>query len=117
MVCHCDLGRPNHDTAGRLDKGEEEVEDAGGKTESEQLREISPPSSFVECEQEVEDAGGRTPGLQSEAPPCRRHPSLQSDLSPPTPQKLLGRRKSMFHKCVVPVDARKVDLTWLIVIA
>ncbi|KAK9160247.1 hypothetical protein Syun_006588 [Stephania yunnanensis] len=33
-----------------------------GRTESEQLREISPPSSFVECEQEVEDAGGRTPG-------------------------------------------------------
>ncbi|KAK9166328.1 hypothetical protein Scep_001519 [Stephania cephalantha] len=54
-------GRHNHDTAGRLDKGEEEVEDAGG-TESEQLREISPPSSFVECEQEFEDAGGRTPG-------------------------------------------------------
>ncbi|KAK9169457.1 hypothetical protein Syun_001597 [Stephania yunnanensis] len=33
-----------------------------GRTESEQLREISPPSSFVECEQEVEDAGERTLG-------------------------------------------------------
>ncbi|KAK9135354.1 hypothetical protein Syun_014684 [Stephania yunnanensis] len=55
-------GRHNHDTAGRLDKGEQEVEDAGGRTEIQQLREISPPSSFVECEQEVEDAGGRTPG-------------------------------------------------------
>ncbi|KAK9166942.1 hypothetical protein Scep_002133 [Stephania cephalantha] len=33
-----------------------------GRIESERLGEISPPSSFVECEQEVEDAGGRTPG-------------------------------------------------------
>ncbi|KAK9129042.1 hypothetical protein Syun_017839 [Stephania yunnanensis] len=55
-------GRHNHDTTGRLDKGEQEVEDAGGRTEIQQLREISPPSSFVECEQEVEDAGGRTLG-------------------------------------------------------
>ncbi|KAK9140663.1 hypothetical protein Scep_010344 [Stephania cephalantha] len=51
----------NHDTARRLDKGKEEVEDAG-EDESERLGEISPPSSFVECEREVEDAGGRTPG-------------------------------------------------------
>ncbi|KAK9134945.1 hypothetical protein Syun_014275 [Stephania yunnanensis] len=35
----------------------------GGRTEIQQLREISPHSSFVECEQEVEDAGGRTPGF------------------------------------------------------
>ncbi|KAK9098925.1 hypothetical protein Syun_025970 [Stephania yunnanensis] len=55
-------GRHNHDTAGRLDKGEQEVEDAGGRTQIQQLREISPLSSFMECEQEVEDAGGRTPG-------------------------------------------------------
>ncbi|KAK9083917.1 hypothetical protein Scep_030388 [Stephania cephalantha] len=110
-------GRHNHDTAERLDNGEEEVEDAGGGPKVSELREISPPSSLVECEREVEDAGGRTPGLQSEAPQVSEAPRSQSDLSPPTPQKLLGRRKSMFHKCVVPVDARKVDLTWLMVIA
>ncbi|KAK9119094.1 hypothetical protein Scep_017187 [Stephania cephalantha] len=56
-------------------------------------------------------------GLQSEARQCRR----ENKLSPPTPQKrppLLGRRKArLFHKCVVSVDARKVDLTWLMVIA
>ncbi|KAK9140881.1 hypothetical protein Scep_010562 [Stephania cephalantha] len=88
-----------------------------GRTESERLGEISPPSSFVECEREVEDAGVRTPGSPTGGTPSRRHPNLQSDLSPPTPQKLLGRRNARFHKCVVPVDARKVDLTWLIVIA
>ncbi|KAK9107035.1 hypothetical protein Syun_023046 [Stephania yunnanensis] len=90
-------GRHNHDTAERLDKGEEEVEDAGGRTKSEQLRDISPPSSFVECEQEVEDAGVRTPGSPTGGTPVSE-----------APQSLIGFESSHFtkasrqKKCKVP---------------
>ncbi|KAK9162758.1 hypothetical protein Syun_003660 [Stephania yunnanensis] len=54
-------GRHNHDTAEDWIRGSRKLRMRGG-TEIQQLREISPPSSFVECEQKVEDAGRRTPG-------------------------------------------------------
>ncbi|KAK9162325.1 hypothetical protein Syun_003227 [Stephania yunnanensis] len=86
-------GRHNHDTAGRLDKGEEEVDDAGGRTESEQLREISPPSSFVECKHEVEDAGVRTSGSPIGGTPVSEAPQSPIGSESSHSTKACRRRK------------------------
>ncbi|KAK9089150.1 hypothetical protein Scep_028232 [Stephania cephalantha] len=107
-------------------------EDAGGRTQIQQLREISRPSSTPGVVPPAKiKTKGRTSGspIGGKAVSKRKHDDddystrrlLRADLSPPTPQKrppLLGERKArLFLKCVVPVDARKVHLTWLMVIA
>ncbi|KAK9148651.1 hypothetical protein Scep_007408 [Stephania cephalantha] len=100
-------GRHNHDTAknldghsfaGRLDKGEQEVEDAGGRTQIQQLREISRPSSTPGVVPQVKiKTKGRTSGspIGGKAKVSKRKHDdddsstrrLRADLSPPTPQK------------------------------
>ncbi|KAK9132568.1 hypothetical protein Scep_012096 [Stephania cephalantha] len=110
-------GMHNHDTAGRLDKGSGKLRMRvrGSKFSSSgrlvHLRLLWSASRKLRMR-----VGGHR-GLQSEARQCGR----ENKLSLPIPQKrppLLGRRNArLFHKCVVPVDARKVDLTWLMVIA
>ncbi|KAK9160632.1 hypothetical protein Syun_006973 [Stephania yunnanensis] len=69
----------------------------GGRTESEQLREISPPSSFVECEQEVEDAGVRTPGSPTGGTPVSEAPQ-----SPIGFESSHSTKASTQKKCKVP---------------
>ncbi|KAK9148725.1 hypothetical protein Scep_007482 [Stephania cephalantha] len=68
-----------------------------GRTESEQLREISPPSSFVECEQEVEDAGVRTPGSPTGGTPVSEAPQ-----SPIGFESSHSTKASRQKKCKVP---------------
>ncbi|KAK9088644.1 hypothetical protein Scep_027726 [Stephania cephalantha] len=99
----------------------------GGRAESEQLREISPPSSFVECEQEVEDAGGRTPGSPIEGTPVskRKHDDDDSSTrrvesgfeSSHSSTSRREERQGCSTNASCRSDARKVDLTWLMVIA